>query len=462
MTPSIVTSLGAGSGIDIRSLVDQLANAAKAPADAALNRRAEANSARISALAEIGSAIDGLSSAMTTLIAGGTLSSQPSVSDPTALGATASVGSDLGQLSSQIEIVRLASAQTLSSAPLTNATAPVGQGALTVTHGGTSFAVTIDASNDSLEGLAAAINAAGSPVRASLLNDTTGTRLVLRGATGDAGAFTIAAAPGATAGLDRFAYAAGGTGAMQLATTAQDSIAFIDGVETRSAGNRLVNILPGVTLELKRPTAGAIVALGTTRPTAALRTGLEDFVAAYNEVMGAIATATANTPGGVVGPARGDTAIAALRRQMAALPTSLLSNRANAPQTLAEIGVRTNRDGTLTIDATRLNSVLSRDAADVEALVAPQTGGGVGLGGALKSIRDSLRSGNGPFAASNSRLSSEARRIASDREVLERRSEKYYAQLLATYTAMDRQVSASRATQSYLEQQVQLWTRSNG
>ena len=81
-----------------------------------------------------------------------------------------------------------------------------------------------------------------------------------------------------------------------------------------------------------------------------------------------------------------------------------------------------------------------------------------GLGGALQLLRDALRASNGPFAGSSERLSAEAKAIAKDREALELRSEKYYNQLLAQFTAMERQVSAFKATSSYLEQQVKMWT----
>ena len=40
----------------------------------------------------------------------------------------------------------------------------------------------------------------------------------------------------------------------------------------------------------------------------------------------------------------------------------------------------------------------------------------------------------------------------------ETRSTAYYDRLLGTFTAMERQVSAFKATQSYLDQQIKMWT----
>jgi flagellar hook-associated protein 2 len=463
MIDSIVTTLGAGSGINIRQIVDQLSTAARTPAENALNRRESVNSARISTLASIGSNIDQFSAAMTALVTGGTLSSQPSVSDARFLSASTIDGSRLGSIASEIEVVALARAQTLESAVLTAATDPVGQGDLTITSGATSFTVSITAANDSLTGLATAINAANGSVRANVVTDATGSRLVLKGATGEDAAFTVSAAAGATSGLERFAFGGAVTGGMIEAQAAQDAVVLVDGVETRHATNRIDGVIPGVRMELTRVTAGETVTLGVTRAADAITTAVDDFVTAYNEVMRSIDLATANRPGETAGPARGDTAIAALRRELSRLPASQLGSVAGAPQTLADIGVKTNRDGTLSVDRTRLSSALSANAEGVEALFKPASGSSdTGLVGALKSIRDGLRGSSGPFASSNARLSSEARRIALDRDNLERRSEKYSAQLLATYTAMDRQVTAFRATQTYLEQQTRIWTRDGG
>ena len=85
-----------------------------------------------------------------------------------------------------------------------------------------------------------------------------------------------------------------------------------------------------------------------------------------------------------------------------------------------------------------------------------------GLGGALQAIRDAVRASTGPFASAQERLREEAETIAEDRETLETRSETYYNQLVSSFTAMERRVSSFKATQSYLDQQVKMWTNSRG
>lgn len=535
-TSSIGYSLGIGSGLDIKSLVDDLAAAAKAPKEALIARREEANAAKISTLGQVSGAIDSFASALSGLISGGTLYSQPSVSNPAIFSASALPGARLGGLSASIEVEQLAQAQTLSSASLAARTDPVGQGTLTITVGTNSFNVAITAANDNLDGLAKAINDAGSGVKASIVTDANGARLVLKGATGEANAFSLSVPNGTATGLERFAFGPGVTGGMAQAQAAQDAIVHVDGIEVKRAVNSFNDLIEGVQIDLKQAAPGTLVSVGVTRPTAAIGQAVQDFVAAYNELMGMIAEATKAGVSGEGGVLRGDLGVREMQRQLAQLPTMVLASQGDGPHTLAEIGVRTNRDGTLGVDTIRLQNVLAENPDGVEALfnpsqyssspfltikslvgrvkpgvytvtnIVPQAGTtpasgkidnvaftGVGanlvapsgsravglilgvsgpvasatitidpgLGGALQSIRDALRAKGGPFEGTQDRLGKEADKIAEEREALEVRSEKYYNQLLTTFTNMERQVSAFKATQSYLDQQIKMWTKND-
>ena len=131
VTTSIAASLGIGSGLDINSLVTDLANAAKQPKLDLITKRDTANKAKVSALGQVSNGIDSFASALTSLISGGSLFSQPSVSDPSVFTASAVPGARLGGLAASVEVRQLAQAQVLSSATLSR-TDPVGQGVLTI------------------------------------------------------------------------------------------------------------------------------------------------------------------------------------------------------------------------------------------------------------------------------------------------------------------------------------------
>lgn len=534
MVTSIATTLGAGSGIDTSALVEQLAEAARAPKEAAIKAREDANTARISSLAKASGGIDAFASALTSLISGGSLFTQPTSSDTSVLTATAQPGARIGGLSAQMEVTQLAQAQSLVSTNLTDINAAVGQGTLTLTTAAGAVDIVIDATNDNLVGLARAINVKNVGVTASIVEDSNGARLVLKSGTGAAKAFTLAAGAGAQPDLARFAYDPNVTGGMTRAQQAQDAIVKLDGVQIMRSTNSISDLVTGVTIELRNAKPGTNIALGAVRPTAAIRQGVADFVGAYNELKTILDEATADSPAAGTGGLRGDNGIREMQRQLARLTATKLSS-AGGPSTLAEIGVRTERNGMLSLDTARLDAVLAADPDGVEALFNPgqqsdnplvkitspmgrakpgtyvatdlvaSTGGqaasgkiaGIaavpagarlvasiasdahglvielsgnvasatitidqGLGGALQAIRDKLLANNGPIKSTQARLAAETRAIGADRTRLDERSTSYRNQLVRSFSGMDKQITAYKATQSYLDQQIKMWTRS--
>src|SRR3546814_17722766 len=64
----------------------------------------------------------------------------------------------------------------------------------------------------------------------------------------------------------------------------------------------------------------------------------------------------------------------------------------------------------------------------------------------------------GAFTTASARLSAEAKRIAEEQEALDLRSDALKERLVMQFTAMERAVSAFKATQSYMQQQIDMWT----
>jgi flagellar hook-associated protein 2 len=368
---AILSALGSGSGIDVNNLVDQLSAAQKAPQQGLIDKRQAANTAKVSALGNMSGAIDSFASALNSLISGGSLFSQPDVSDSSVLTATALAGSRIGNLSAAITVSQIAAAQTLASTALTNRAQPVGEGTLTITTASGSFDVVIDSSNNSLDGLAQAINKAGAGVTASVVTDTSGARLVIKGQTGAANSFTMAVPDGTASGLERFAYDPDTTGGMDRKVAAQDAILSMDGVEVHRASNSFSDLIPGVQITLKKAAPDSPVSMGATRPTAAIQQAVGDFVEAFNQLQQMINEAIKPGTDGTAGPLRGDIGVQQMQRQLAQLTTAVLSSAGDGPHTLAEIGVRTNRDGTLSVDQTVLAKALADNPDGVEALFNP-------------------------------------------------------------------------------------------
>src|SRR3546814_18396899 len=113
----------------------------------------------------------------------------------------------------EMEVKQLANSQVLKSTTLTDGSTAVGLGTLTLTTSSGSYDITIDSGNNTLDGLAEAINAADAGVTATIITDSDGARLVLKGGDGEDDAFTLTNGGGAAANLARFTWngATGGT-----------------------------------------------------------------------------------------------------------------------------------------------------------------------------------------------------------------------------------------------------------
>lgn len=441
MISNIASSLGFGSGIDVAKLVSDLAAASRVPKIARLDTRAATVQASISAVARLKSGIDAFASSLAALVADGSLQAQPTVSDASILTAKAISGTRLGPISSQVEVLALARGQTLTADPVAAATDPVGEGTLRLTIGGATHAIAMTAANDSLTGLASAINATTGGVRASIVGDGGGARLIVRGPTGAANAFTLERIDGA-ASLDRFT-----TAQMTVAQAASDASVRVDGVLLSRSGNTVDDIIPGVSLTLRAARPGTEVALGGERPGVALKTALSDFATAYNDVRASLAeTDTAM---------RGDVNLRALARSLAAVVSQPVTSGAGV-NSLSGIGVATNRDGTIRFDAAKFDAAYTADPDAVEAIF----GSKPGIAGAMSALSSAYAAADGRLAGLATRLTSEAQIVVKDRERVEAREAAYKARLEIQFGGVDARIGALKATQSYLDQQIKLWTAS--
>lgn len=527
---AIAVTLGIGSGIDTTALVTQLAAAEKAPQEALITTRETANTAQVSSLATISSSIDSFATALKALVGGGTLFTQPT-SSSSAVGVSAQAGTRIpSNLAARLQVTALAQGQTIMSARR-DATQSLATGTLSLATAQGSATITLDQSNNSLSGLATAINGANLGVSASVVNDGAGSRLVVKGPAGAANAFSLSETDNG-GGLADFTYAASSnSGGMTQAQAATDAAMVLDGVNVTRPSNTVTDLIPGVKLSLNATTAAA-VSIGASVPTDAITGAVNDFVGAFNEVKGVLATATATAAsGGTAGPFGNDPTIRAMAGQLQALTTTPLVS-SGPIRTLADLGVKTNLDGTLAVDAATLNKVVATQPDAVAALfnptqssssssvqitsamgqtpagsyqlsnltvgppptgsvngkamlaigsllVAPAGSGAAGLvigvsadtaaatvtvepglSGALQAIRDGLRGGSGALTNLSNSLSTQAKQIATDRTAMETRATAYQARLSASFSTMNSRVSVLKATQSYLDQQIKVWTNS--
>ncbi len=474
---SLLTSLGSGSGIDTASLVTSLVTAQYAAQDASLTGKNDTLTAQISAVATVKNAITTFSSALGTLVKGGTLATQPVSSNSGVLAATALPGARLAGLSSSVTVSQLASAQTaVTTTAIRDRGAAIGTGTLTLTLGTAAYAgdgatmtgftagaaapvtIAITGANDSLDGIAAAINAKKAGVTAAVVTDADGSAyLSLKGATGKAQAFTLQATTDDNGTLAQFNVGAGATGTT-LSSVAQNARIAVDGVAVERTGNTVSDLIAGVKLQLTG-TSTAAVQLTSSTPTDALSGAVSDFVDAYNEVVGILSTQT--DP--INGVLKADPAARALLASLKATTLADLVPGADSgtPTTLAEIGVATNRDGTLTLNSTTLASALSSWPQSVESMFAYSADSSTGLSAILAGLTSEATDTSYGLGASTAGYTAAQATITDQESTLSDQKSAMSTRLTQQFASMQSRVSAYKATQSFLTNQIAAWNKSS-
>ena len=473
---SIVSTLGVGSGIDTASLVTSLVTAQYAAKNSQLASQADALTAQISGIATVKSNITGFSSAFNSLVTSGSLTTQPSSSNTSVLTATAQTGAKLAGLSATILVKQIAQAQaaTMNSAIPANTTFNTGTFTLqfgsdsTDANGNTTFtagnsspvSIAITSADNTLAGIAKKINAAGANVTATIIADGNGQRLSIKGATGQSQAFTLTGADDGSGGggtslssLNVGRNAAGTT----IGTGAQDALVTLDGANFSRSSNTINNLISGVRLTLTG-TSQTPVTIGNTPPTSALSSAVSNIVDTFNQVMGVLKTQT--DP--ITGPLKSDATVTGIAQSLRRLTTTQLAtpSTTGGPSTLAEIGVSTNKDGTLSLDSGQLASALANYPADVESLLAIGSGTGAtgnGLFAALNAITTTATNTTYGLDAATKRYTTQQTKVTSDQADQTTAAADTKTRLTQQFSAMDAKVSAYKATQSFLTQQIAAW-----
>ncbi|GAA0467006.1 flagellar filament capping protein FliD [Parasphingorhabdus litoris] len=443
MFGNVINSIGAGSGINSSQLVSDLVAASTGVKLSQLNERAQLNNTRISAMAATASALTTFSDAVKETLngqgfVGELVSSRTELANATVLEDARPEG-----LPASVEVVQTASAQREVSDVFASASDPIGERTLTITNSGGSFDIVIDAANNSLAGLRDAINASNSGVTASILTDNAGARLVFEAQEGTENSFTIAQG-GASPALN-----------LTNIATAQDSIIRVDGIELTNSSNAVTGAIPGVQLSLLAAEPGTTFTISGDSEPLDVRSLVTEFVTAYNELRSSLNDATApGLAGASGGPLAGDRGVREVIRKLSQLTSTPLADSGDF-RTLADIGVRTESDGTLSIDDTRLDAALELDSGAIKLMLEPAivTETNIGLSGALDAISSSLQEENGALSLAQERLDAIRESIEERRVKITDEGDRLREQLESTFAGLERQLSVLRATQSYVQQQ---------
>jgi len=249
------------------------------------------------------------------------------------------------------------------------------------------------------------------------------------------------------------------TGAAGIISKAQSAVLYVDGLKVVSDSNSVTSAIDGVTLNLASVQSASDIAAGKTVDItvgidkATVKSNLQKFVDAYNSLMTTSGQLTAVVPVGenenpVTGALVGD---ATVRGLVSGLRGQLVKMTGDSGiQALAELGITTQKDGTLKIDDTVLTSALDSNFDKVAEYLA----GDDGLMGRLESNVNNYLKSDGIFDQRTKALQSTLTNIDDQREALDLRIEKVQERLIAQYTAMDQLVARLQKTSESLTNQL--------
>lgn len=370
---------GLATGIDSSSIVSQLMALERAPEKILTTQRTrlQNKAAEYGKISSLLTTLQGLMNGMKTVASFAAKS--VSVADPTVATATAGGSAMAGKHT--LLVTSLASSQTLVSQSATNSgyasdTAKnFGTGTITIndtTGGQDPVNITIDGTNNSLQGIADAINASGANVTASVVNDGSASpyRLAIIGK--DTNTYSV------TASLTGGTY---DTPSFAEKVAASNAVFQLDGIDMTRTSNTVTDAISGVTLNLLDTNDPSRTTITIGNDTAAVTARINDFITAYNDVINLINQNTAyDASTGTAGTLFGESTVRTVLNTMQSLISSKVSGLGGPFSSLAEIGITSNaKTGLLSIntDATRgvtLNDALSQDFDGVVSLFTKDSG----------------------------------------------------------------------------------------
>ena len=452
---ALITSTGIGSGLNISAIVSSLTNAYGAAQTNQLNSQQTALNAQVSAYGTFSSALDTLQATLSTLEDPTQLAGfDATVADKTIASATTSSSAVAGQYS--LAVKNLATAASLTSQPVLPATSVVGTGTLTISAGGASTSINISSSDDTLAGIAGAINSdPNNPgVTASVITASDGARLVLTGTeTGAANSITVTQS-GGDGGLSSLVYdPANHITNLTETQLAQDANFTINGFVSTSSSNQVTGAITGVTLNLlgasaaPTPTTLTPTTLTITPNTTAAQTSINTFVTAVNGVLSSIQSLTGyDATTQTAGPLNGNLTLQSFQNQLQSILNAVNSNSAGGIHSLTDLGITADANGNYDTNTTTLSNALTGSLSSVASLL----GGTNGIATQLNSLINGYTGPAGLLSTINQGLQTSLSNVKSQQDALTAQLATYSATLTTQYNAMDAAVAALKQTQTYL------------
>jgi flagellar hook-associated protein 2 len=456
--PSI-SSMGTGSGIDIRSLIDKLVAAEGEARVKKLDRDEASKLNKITGYSNLKSALSDFKLTLGNLKDIDELTKRTATSqDPSIFTAQVNSG-NIKSASYNIQVNALAKTQKCASIDFASSTTTVGTGTLIFTMGSTSYSLDIGTQDQTLSGIKDKINDSFSDVgiSANLVTVDTGTRLILSSKrTGVENGFTVSVSNDGD--LDN----SNSTGLSQLISSrltvlqaASDASIKIDNLTVTSPENYIEEAIDGVTLNLVKADLNVDYKLDLSLDKSNTRAKITDFVNGYNTALLAIRDLSGYQTNGFEGQAGvliGDATIRSIQSNMRKEINTSISTDTNGFKLLSQIGITTNsKTGELEINTTKLNDCLEKNFDGVGKVFANTEDG---LAARMDKALGAFTQTGGVLYSRIIGMNESIIDIKKQRVELEMRLQKLEQRLVSQFTAMDSIISGLNNMGDFLKRAI--------
>ncbi|MFK0314287.1 flagellar filament capping protein FliD [Pseudomonas sp. NPDC090233] len=451
MASTIVSSIGQGTGLNITEMVEALVSADTAAKKAQITRQTSNNSAMISGVGSLRSALTAFQDAMKKL----NDTSAPAFNAYAAKSANDAVvkvtsGNTAVAGNYDIVVNQLATGSKVASQQFAGgSTSAITAGELSVSQGGNTWKLDI-AAGATLESVRDQINKelGVQGISANIVNGEGGSRLVLSSTTTGAGSdLSLSGIPELE--IDGTTQMSG-TGAGFITALAQDAELTIDGLKVTSAKNTIDNAISGMKLELtgvstKTNGVGSPTQVTVAADNEGLQKSIQSFVDAYNTLQKAITSLTTTSRDEndnlVLGPLTNDPTTRSLLGDVRKVLTEV--GAGDQLTSLSQLGINTTKDGTLEFNSTKFTTAMNdkKLGAEVQELFT----GTNGIFERMNKAIDPYNATDGSLATRKANLDKVAKNLADQQTALERRTESLTESLTKKYVAMDTAVAKLNA-----------------
>lgn len=395
-----ISSPGIGSNLDVNGIVAKLMQAESLPLTA-LQKKEASYQAKLSAFGTLSGALGAFQSALSSLNNQSTFQSlTATAADSSIFTAAATPKASAG--SYNVNVTQLAQAQTISSGGQSSMTATIGSGTATtltfefgtITGGkllngqyvndpaatppAPTFAqdpnqatgtVTIDNTNNSLQGIRDAINKANIGVTASIVSDGSATPyhlVITSNKTGATSSMKIAVQGAEPALTNMLAYDPAGTQNMTQNSAAQSTALTVNGIAVTSPTNTVNGAIDGVTLNVSMVGSSS---LSVARNTSTVQSAVSSFVKAYNDLQSTIQKLSSYDPATKqAGILLGDSSVRNVDSQLRKMMSSVATGSNSNLKTLSQAGISIDKSGVMSLDTAKLSTAMNNNMTDVAAL----------------------------------------------------------------------------------------------